>query len=66
MTGYDAYKKIRAGATLLGLYSAIIFHGPEVINKIKEDLAFYLKKDGFKNVNEAIGADMKKPAQGQQ
>lgn len=60
MTGYDAYRKIRAGATLVGLYSAIIFHGPGIVEKIKKDLAFHLKKDGFKSVNEAVGADLKK------
>ena len=58
-SGKDAYAKIRAGATLVQLYSAIVYQGPYVANKIKQDLTMLLKADGFKSVQEAVGADMR-------
>ena len=56
-SGDDAYRMIRAGASLVQLYTALIFHGPALIPKIKTDLAEKLKKDGFSSVSEAVGAD---------
>jgi dihydroorotate dehydrogenase len=56
-SGDDAYAKIRAGASLVQLYSALVFHGPERVARIKADLAQCLRADGFKSVNEAVGAD---------
>ncbi len=55
--GADAYTKIRAGATLVQLYSSLVFHGPELVGRIKRELAQRLRADGFKTVSEAIGAD---------
>ena len=37
-TGEDAYEKIRAGASLLQLYSALVYHGPPVVSRIKREL----------------------------
>ncbi|HET9149107.1 MAG TPA: quinone-dependent dihydroorotate dehydrogenase [Alphaproteobacteria bacterium] len=56
-SGADAYAKIRAGASLVQLYSALVFHGPELVVRIKRDLAARLKVDGFHSVAEAVGAD---------
>ena len=56
-SGADAYAMIRAGASLLQLYSALVFHGPALIPRIKRELAELLKKDGFSSVAEAVGAD---------
>ncbi|KAK7068207.1 hypothetical protein SK128_005997, partial [Halocaridina rubra] len=56
-TGQDAYEKIRAGASLIQLYTALIYHGPPLVKKITEDLEELLRKDGFSNVKEAVGAD---------
>ena len=56
-SGDDAYRMIRAGASLVQLYTALIFHGPTLIPKIKIDLAEHLKKDGFSSISEAVGAD---------
>ncbi|KAL9660085.1 hypothetical protein QQ045_024896 [Rhodiola kirilowii] len=58
-TGEDAYKKIRAGATLVQLYTAFAYGGPVLIPQIKAELANCLERDGFKSVSEAIGADYK-------
>ena len=53
----DAYKKIRLGASLIHMITGMIFEGPSVINKINRELAKLLRKDGFKNIKEAIGID---------
>ena len=56
-SGADAYAKIRAGASLVQLYSALVFEGPGLVNTIKQDLAKLLKRDGFSSVAAAVGAD---------
>lgn len=58
-SGEDAYKKIRAGATLVQLYSAFAYGGPALIPEIKAELAKCLERDGFKSIYEAIGADFR-------
>ncbi len=55
----DAYKKIKLGASLLQLITGMIFEGPQVISQINLGLCQLLKKDGFKNISEAVGADFK-------
>lgn len=55
----DAYKKIRRGASLVQLITGMIFEGPQLIGQINYGLAELLKKDKFKNISEAIGADVK-------
>lgn len=56
-SGRDAYAKIRAGASLVQLYSALAYHGPSLIPSIKRELSTCLAQDGFENVMQAIGAD---------
>jgi dihydroorotate dehydrogenase len=56
-SGADAYAKIRAGASLVQLYTALIYHGPELVERIKRGLAERLRVDGFASVAEAVGAD---------
>ncbi len=56
-SGGDAYAKIRAGASLVQLYSALVFHGPELVGCIKRELAERLRSGGFKTVADAVGAD---------
>jgi dihydroorotate dehydrogenase len=53
----DAYAKIRAGASLVQLYSALVFEGPGLVRRIKDGLAGLLARDGFSSVAEAVGAD---------
>ncbi|HEX6441558.1 MAG TPA: dihydroorotate dehydrogenase (quinone), partial [Stellaceae bacterium] len=53
----DAYAKIRAGASLVQLYTALIFDGPALIGEIKAGLAELLHRDGFAAVAEAVGVD---------
>jgi len=56
-SGADAYAKIRAGASLVQLYSAMVYEGPALPGRICRDLAKLLKRDGFTSVKEAVGAD---------
>lgn len=53
----DAYAKIRAGASLVQLYSALIYQGFGLVARINEGLADLLARDGFANVREAVGRD---------
>lgn len=57
--GAEAYAKIRAGASMVQVYTALIFEGPLVVCKMKRELAALLKRDGFKSVAEAVGVDHK-------
>ncbi|GLQ21703.1 quinone-dependent dihydroorotate dehydrogenase [Algimonas porphyrae] len=54
--GAQAYAKIRAGAKALQLYSALVFHGPQLVEAICNDLSVRLAKDGFETIAEAVGA----------
>lgn len=56
-SGQDAYDKIRAGASLIQLYTALAYHGPWVVRRIKSELAELLKRDGFASVVDAVGID---------
>lgn len=57
-SGTDAYKKIRAGASLVQLYTALTFQGADLVTKIKRGLASNLKRDGYKRLEDAIGVDV--------
>ncbi len=54
-SGADAYAKIRAGATLVQLYTALIYQGPGLVARIKRELAACLRADGFGSIAEAVG-----------
>lgn len=56
-TAEDAYKKIRLGASLGQLITGMIFNGPQATSEINMGLVKLLRRDGFKNISEAIGAD---------
>jgi dihydroorotate dehydrogenase len=51
----DAYAKIRAGASLVQLYTALVFAGPGLVGQIKSGLASLLARDGFSSVAKAVG-----------
>ena len=54
-SGAEAYERILAGASAVQLYSALIYGGPDLVGRIKRDLAQRLRVDGFSSVTEAIG-----------
>ena len=56
-TAEDAYRRIKAGASLIQVYSMLIYNGPKMIKEINEGLIELLKADGYTNISEAIGAD---------
>jgi dihydroorotate dehydrogenase len=53
----DAYAKIKAGATAVQLYSALVYRGPGLVGRIKRDLADLLRADGYASVEEARGTE---------
>jgi dihydroorotate dehydrogenase (fumarate)/dihydroorotate dehydrogenase len=54
----DAYRMIRLGASLVQVFTALVYHGPGVIRAINDGLAELLERDGFGSIGEAVGADM--------
>jgi dihydroorotate dehydrogenase len=54
-SGADAYAKIRAGASLVQLYTALAYHGPGLVARIKQELLACLARDGFAKLGDAIG-----------
>lgn len=56
-SGADAYARIRAGASLVQLYTALVFEGPGLVGRIKRDLAALLRRDGFTSLAAAVGAE---------
>jgi dihydroorotate dehydrogenase len=56
-SGAEAYEKIRAGASAVQLYTALIYRGPDLVTEIKRDLATLLRRDGFTSVSKAVGAE---------
>lgn len=52
----DAYGHIRAGASLVELYTALIYEGPSLPRAIKTGLAALLRRDGFRSISEAVGS----------
>ena len=56
-SGQDAYEKLRAGASVVQLYSALVYGGPGLVSKVRNELAVILKQEGFRDVQDVIGAD---------
>jgi dihydroorotate dehydrogenase len=55
-SGADAYAKIRAGASLVQLYTALVYHGPGLVQRIRHELAGFLARDGLPSIAAAVGA----------
>ena len=53
-----AYAKIRAGASLVQLYTGLVYEGPTLARDINEGLLELLERDGFERVDDAVGADL--------
>ncbi|WP_417465606.1 quinone-dependent dihydroorotate dehydrogenase [Kordiimonas sp.] len=56
-SGADAFTKIKAGASLVQLYSALVYGGPALVTRIKTELASLLKAEDYASVADAVGAD---------
>ena len=59
-TGEQLFQKIQAGASLVQIYSALIYSGFSVTNKILRELDISLRENGFKNVEDAVGTGVDK------
>lgn len=57
--GEEAYSRIKMGASLVEIYSALIFNGPSICRRINQEILELLKADGFACISEAIGAEMR-------
>lgn len=55
----DAYEKFISGASLIQIYTALIYQGPSIVKQIKKGLVDLLKKNGYHTLNEAIGSGLK-------
>jgi dihydroorotate dehydrogenase len=53
----DAWERIRAGASLVQLYSAMVYEGPGIVRRVARGLSERLKREGFGNIAEAVGTE---------
>jgi dihydroorotate dehydrogenase len=58
-TAETAYTKIRAGASLIEVYTGMVYQGPGLFSDIHVGLRRLLKRDGFTSITEAVGVDVK-------
>ncbi len=56
-TAEDAWARIRAGASLVQLYSAMVYHGPGIAREIVRGLDELMRRDGFASIAEAVGSE---------
>ncbi|XP_026678856.1 dihydroorotate dehydrogenase (quinone), mitochondrial [Diaphorina citri] len=55
-SGKDAFEKIKAGASLVQIYTSFVYHGPPLVTRIKSELEELLQKEGYNSVSQAVGA----------
>lgn len=58
-SGEEAYRRIRAGASLVEVYTALVYEGPALARRINRDLLRLLERDGFSRIADAVGADLR-------
>ena len=58
-TGQDALERIKSGASLIQIYTSMVYEGPIIVNKIRRELVEEMSKQGYKNISEAIGVNFK-------
>jgi dihydroorotate dehydrogenase len=57
-SGGEAYRRIRAGASLVQVYTALVYQGPGLARRIHEELLALLERDGLESIGAAVGADL--------
>ncbi len=57
-SGEEAYRRLKAGATLVQVFSAIIFEGPSLVKEINSSILKLMNEDGYKHISEVIGSDL--------
>mgnify|MGYP005993159047 CR=1 FL=1 len=53
----DAWARIRAGASLVQLYSALVYEGPGLARKIAAGIERLMERDGFSSIADAVGSE---------
>lgn len=56
--GEEAYERIKLGASLVQIYTTMIFEGPSIVREINKTILEKLAEDGFENISEAIGKSL--------
>ena len=56
-SGRDAYDKLRAGASLVQIYSMMVYEGPGVVSRIRSELADLMVQNGHRRLEDVVGAD---------
>ena len=56
-TADDVYRKIRLGATLVQVYTALVYHGPGLVKRINRGLCRLMARDGLDRITDAVGVD---------
>tara|TARA_B100001758_G_C17902417_1_gene349353 strand:- start:45 stop:509 length:465 start_codon:yes stop_codon:yes gene_type:complete len=56
-SGKSAYEKFSSGANYVQLYTGMVYKGPNIVNKISEELNGILSSDGVKNIEEIVGSN---------
>jgi len=54
----EAYRRIRLGASLIQIYTGLIYEGPGLVKRINKGLVEMLKRDGYSSITEAVGVDV--------
>jgi dihydroorotate dehydrogenase len=62
-SGEDAYDMIKAGASLVQIHTGLVYRGPGMVKKIKQELIELLERDGFASVSQAVGISANAPSQ---
>jgi dihydroorotate dehydrogenase len=57
-SGAEAYARVRAGASLVQLYTALVYEGPTLPGRISRELVALLARDGYSHIGQAVGADL--------
>jgi len=60
MSAEDAWAKLRAGATLVQVYTGFIYGGPGFASQLNQGLCRLMERDGFHSIADAIGVDLKR------
>ena len=60
-SGAEAYARVRTGASLVQLYTALVYEGPSLARRINRELLALLARDGFTHIGQAVGADLRQP-----
>jgi dihydroorotate dehydrogenase len=56
-SGAEVYRRLKAGASLVQLYTALVYGGPQILSTINDELEALLVRDGFDSVSEVVGVD---------